>query len=258
MYCSPHPSAHLKPGRAKHCLPWVEEFQRSLQFGPDNSPKQQVHKLKAVLPDPRSLQSTLKKGFSEPTTSNSEIIPVQVRAGRGANLPTPVATEGHGQGRTRPAVCSSVLSSKDKSGNEGRKPRMHREGEEWVLLLHFQGQAVPFCFWHTFPDKKPMFSPQTYSSTLVTTAYETIVCKDARLHANGLEILWRVSQKSDTGQLNSGRGDRSKFSKDGGRKDANSSYTQAFQNWTRLPQAHWISAVLPHALHGKAALDVCF
>lgn len=106
MYCSPHPSAHLKPGRAKHCLPWVEEFQRSLQFGPDNSPKQQVHKLKAVLPDPRSPQSTLKKGFSEPATSNSEIIPVQVRAGRGANLPRKdMGKEGHDQ------LCAAQFSA---------------------------------------------------------------------------------------------------------------------------------------------------
>lgn len=135
-----------------------------------------------------------------------------------------------------PAVCSSVLSSKDKSGNEGRKPRMHRERGKNGCYCCISRARLYLWIWHTFPDKKPMFSPQTYSSALVTTAYETIICKDARLPANGLEILWRISQKSDTWQLNSGRGDRSKFSKDGGRKDANSSYTPAFQNWTRLPQ----------------------
>lgn len=71
---------------------------------------------------------------------------------------------------------------------------MHREGEERVLLLCFQGQDVLFVLAH-FPDKKPMFSSHKYLWTLVTTAYETNVCKDAILHANRLEMPWRISQK---------------------------------------------------------------
>lgn len=48
----------------------------------------------------------------------------QPGAGTGANLWTLVATEDRGQARKRSVGHSSVLSSSDKSGNEGRKPRM--------------------------------------------------------------------------------------------------------------------------------------
>lgn len=156
MYCSPQPSAHLKhlearearalsaPGGGVPGKPtgWTREF-----------PKAAVHKLTAVLPDPRSPQSTLKKGFSEAAPSNSEIIPVRIMAGTGATLHTLVVTEGHGQGRKRPAVCSSVLSSKDKSGNEGRKPRMHREGGRMGVIVAFPGPGCTFGFGTLFLTK---------------------------------------------------------------------------------------------------------
>lgn len=143
--------------------------------------------------DPKPRQSTLKEGFPAAATSNSEIIWLQIRAGTGANLQPwqpqkDMGKEGDDQ------FHSPVLSSKDKSGNEGRKPRMHQEQGRMGVIAAFPGPGCTLCFGTLFLKKANVLSTKILS-TLVTTAYETTICKDARLHANALEILWRISQK---------------------------------------------------------------
>lgn len=122
----------------------------------------------------------------------------QMGAGMVANLQTLIATEGSRPGRKRSAGHSSVLSNNDKSRNEGRKPRMHGQGGAagGVFYCCISRARLYSLFWHTFPARKQMFSPHKYPSTLITTALETVVCKDARLPANRLQIPGRLSRKT--------------------------------------------------------------
>lgn len=97
------------------------------------------------------------------------------------------------EGKDPLGTTQLVLSS--KSGLEGRKPSLHGGVEGRMGVTAVSRTRLYSLFWHTFSDKKPIFSPYKYSSTLVTTAYETSIYEDTRLHANGLEIPWRISQK---------------------------------------------------------------
>lgn len=156
MYCSPHLSArpkHLEaregralsaPGGGVPGKPtgWTREF-----------PKAAVRKLKAVLPDPRSPQSTPKKGFSEAATSNSEIIPVQIMAGTGATFHTLVVTEGHGQGR-KCQLCAAQFSAVRTSleMREGN-PECTGRGGRMGVIVAFPGPGCTFGFGTLFLTK---------------------------------------------------------------------------------------------------------
>lgn len=113
-----------------------------------------------------------------------------------------------GKGWLGTAQFSAVVTSLEMK--EGNPECIVGCGEEWVLLLHFQGQAVLFCLGMFFLRKsQSSHHINKYSSTLVTTAYEyeTNTCKDARSHANGLKIFSENFTKIRPEQLNSGRKD---------------------------------------------------
>lgn len=96
-----------------------------------------------------------------------------------------------GEYRLRAAQFSAARTSLErKEGN----PECTGRGKNGCYCCVSRARLYSL-FWHTFPDTKPMFPPQKYSLILLTTAYETSFSKDARLHAIGLEILWRISQK---------------------------------------------------------------
>lgn len=160
--------------------------------GGTDFPKPAAYKLEADFPDPGFQQSTPEKDVSEAAPSNSEIIPCS-RLGLGQwqacklwSRQKEVGKEGKEQ------LGHSVLSSDDKPRNKGRSLRCARGMR--ISLLRFQSQSVLFVL-AAVPDKRPVFLLRKYASTLITIAYETNIYKAARLHANGLEIPWRVLQK---------------------------------------------------------------
>lgn len=62
----------------------------------------------------------------------------------------------------------SVFSKSRTEGNSEHVGGRRRE-ECWISRT-----SLYFRFWHTFPDRKPMFSPRKYQMTLIRSVYETL------------------------------------------------------------------------------------
>lgn len=46
--------------------------------------------------------------------------------------------------------------------------------EDGAGTAGFSEASLYFLFWHTFPDRKPMFSPHKHQVTLIRSVYETL------------------------------------------------------------------------------------
>lgn len=71
------------------------------------------------------------------------------------------------------------------------------EKECWISRT-----SLYFWFWHTFPDRKPMFSPRKYQMTLISSVYETLPV----MMPGSMQMGWKTLEsfiQTRTGEMES-------------------------------------------------------